>query len=239
MNMKGVILAGGEGKRLRPVTLTIPKPLILVREKPLINYNLGLFARYGVNNIKVIIRPSDREKYELWRAQHGNEFPDAHIDLIEEVEPMGTFGYVFHHLRGWIGGENVFVTNGDDIKNIDLKGMLEFHHRARTPATLALMKMEKPDDYGVVLVRGDKITSFLEKQAGQPSGFVNAGMYIISIAALDHIAPDVPKEKKFLMFEKDLFPALAQADKLGAFTSEGIFYDCGTMERWEKAIRET
>jgi mannose-1-phosphate guanylyltransferase len=160
------------------------------------------------------------------------------MELIEEKDPMGTLGYIFHHLRGWMGKEDIFVTNGDDIKEVDLKAMLAFHRSQGTPATLALMRMEKPDDYGAVLVREDRISDFLEKKPDLAAGLVSAGMYVISPAALAHIEQGLEKGRKFLQFEKDMFPALAKSKKLGGFVTEGTFYDCGTFERWGKAIRE-
>ena len=120
---KGVILAGGSGTRLLPLTLEIPKPLITIRKTPLINYNLSLFNAYGVRDVKVIIRPSDRKDYDRWLREYRNAFPDMQIELIEEPAPMGTMGYVFHHLREWMAGEDIFVTNGDDIKKVDLGAM--------------------------------------------------------------------------------------------------------------------
>lgn len=236
--MKGVILAGGVGSRLRPVTLEIPKPLITIRKKPLINYNIDNFTKHGVHDIKIIIRPSDRPDYERWYREYKNEFPDTKINIIEESEPMGTLGYLFHHLSEWMGDDHVFVTNADDIKNVDLGTMLAFHRRSGFPATIALMNMEKPDEYGAVVLRGDTIVSFLEKKPGLAEALVSCGLYIISPAALAAVENESGKDKKFLMFEKELFPVLARDEKLGAFVCEGTFYDCGTLERWEKAIRE-
>lgn len=231
-------MAGGEGKRLQSLALGVPKPLIMIKGKPLLNYNLGLFAKYGVTEVKIVIRPSDREEYDRWHEKYRSEFPKTKIDLVEESEPMGTFGYIFHHLRQWMDGEEVFVSNGDDIKDIDLAAMLAFHRRTGAPATLTLMEMEKPDDYGAVLVRGDRVSDFLEKKAGLPAGLVNAGLYVITPAALDHFATSRQNAEKFLMFEKDFFPALAAKGLLAAFVSAGTFYDCGTPERWERAKRE-
>ncbi len=239
---KGIVLAGGEGKRLESMGFNVPKPLVMIKDKPLINYNLGLFDKYGVRDVKVIIRPSDRAVYSKWQGEYGKIFPDMKIDLVEEPQPMGTFGYFFHHLRDWMDSENIFVTNGDDIKDIDLGEMEEFHRKNYAHATLALMKMEKPDDYGAVLVKENKVKEFIEKKPNLPPGFVSAGMYIVSPSALEKIAARIPPEKKYLMFEKDLFPALASDESLGGFICEGKFYDCGTPERFaeaERAVRES
>jgi NDP-sugar pyrophosphorylase family protein len=69
-NVKGIILAGGKGKRLAPLTLTVPKPLVIVNKKPLINYNLDLFSKYGVEEVKIIIRSEDREPYNQWYIKY-------------------------------------------------------------------------------------------------------------------------------------------------------------------------
>lgn len=236
--MKGIILAGGEGRRLQPLGLGVPKPLIPVKKKPLLNYNLSLFSKHGVNDVKVLIRPMDKEIYEKWYREYKKEFSHTKIDLVVEPEPMGTFGYMLHHLRTWAGSDDVFVTNGDDIKEIDLVRMLEAHRASGAVATVALMRMDKPDDYGAVLVRENRITSYVEKQRDLPPGLVSSGMYIISPSATALIAKSAAAKEKFLMFEKDLFPVLAKGNDLGAFVCEGGFYDCGTPERLEKAIRE-
>ena len=238
MTTKGIILAGGEGKRLQPLGLGVPKPLVAINEKPLINHNLELFARYGVNDVAVIIRPADRTVFTAWKEKYEGAFPDVRITLMEEPIPMGTLGYFFHHMKEWMDGQDVFVTNGDDIKDIDLAEMAQAHRRLGAPATIALMKMERPDDYGVVLVSADYVTNFLEKEPGLPPGLVSAGMYLISPAAFTHMAQGLPADEKFLMFEKHMFPVLAAKGKLAAFVAQGSFYDCGTPERLTKAIRE-
>ena len=235
--MKGIVLAGGKGSRLHPITLEIPKPLIPVRKKPLINYNLGLFALYGIDDVKIIIPSSHRVDYARWQREYKIAFPLMTIELLEEAEPTGTLGYLFNYLRGWMGDADILVTNGDDIKNIDLTAMRDFHTEGGFSATIALMNMEHPDDYGAVVVKENTVIDFLEKKAGLHSTLVSAGMYLFSAAAFDGIAPG-RRGSKVLMFEKDMFPFLAHEKKLGAFVCEGTFYDCGTLERWERAIRE-
>jgi len=236
--MKGIILAGGEGRRLGPATLKTPKPLISIKGKPLINYNLGLFEKHEVQDVKIIVRSSHMQPYDDWRREYQHAFPEMNIDLVAEQKAMGTFGYIFHHLRDWIGTEDVFVTNGDDIKEIDLPAMQRAHKAMSAAATLALMKMEKPDNYGTVVVEGDVITDFVEKQQNLTAGFVSAGMYLIAPSALAYATTIFSNDKRFIMFEKDLFPPLAKAGMLRAFFCKGMFYDCGTPERLERAIRE-
>jgi len=235
---KGVVLAGGEGKRLWPVTLEIPKPLITIRKTPLINYNLALFEKFGVKDVKVVIRPEHRDDFARWLGEYERTFASMKVEILEEPEPMGTLGYLYHRLRDWMDGENIYVTNGDDIKNVDLAAMVDFHSRVGVPATVALIEDTERTDGGAVLVVEDKISAFMEKFAAGDSKLISAGMYILSSAALDAIRNTELHEKKHLMFETDLFPLLARVGNLGGFIYEGTLYDCGTFERWHRAIRE-
>jgi NDP-sugar pyrophosphorylase family protein len=98
--------------------------------------------------------------------------------------------------------------------------------------------MEHPDEYGAVVVQNGNVLEFLEKKPGLSSALVSAGMYVVSPKAFMLVADNDGEKKKALMFERDMFPVLAKRNELGAFICEGSFYDCGTLERWEKAIRE-
>lgn len=235
MIRKGVILAGGEGKRLKSLGLSTPKPLVSVNDAPLINFNLGLFARHGLGEVKIIIRPIDRDHYRAWRARYEKDFPSTRLDIVEESEPMGTFGYIFRHLRGWMGEDDIAVTNGDDIKEIDLRQMHDYHRQAGTPATVALMHMEDPADYGAVIVKDGKVMEYIEKRPNLPPGFVSAGLYVISSRALNEAADRIPNDENFLMFETHFFPALSAKKKLAGFICKGRFFDCGTPERLREA----
>jgi NDP-sugar pyrophosphorylase family protein len=237
---KGVILAGGKGTRLHPITLEIPKPLITVKKKPLINYSIETFARHNINDIKVIIKPADREDYRKWMKVYGEDFvaADIAVEVVEEAEPMGTFGFIAHHLGDWMGEGDLFVTNSDDIKDVDLSGMQEAHAKSGAAATIALMTVEKPDDYGVVVLDGTTVKKFLEKQKDPPGNIVSVGMYVISPKAIEYASALVKKGQKFIMIEKDIFPVMATDGTLEGFMHHGKFYDCGTLEKWEKMIQE-
>ena len=235
---KGVILAGGEGKRLQPVTLEVPKPLITIKKVPLINYNLGLLAKYGANQVKIIIRPDHRKDFKRWLLEYEPKFKTVKIDILEEPEPMGTLGYLFHNLRSWMGKENIYVTNGDDIKNVDLAAMTNLHVRMNLPATVALIEERERTDAGFVLVKENKILNYMEKRRNDSTKYISAGIYILSPQALDAIHRAELHGKKHLMFEADLFPALVKENNLVGFMYDGSLHDCGTFERWARAIRE-
>ena len=144
-NYKAVILAGGKGTRLYPVTKEIPKPLLSVRRKPIINYLADLFFSYGVKDIAVLINKEFKQEFDWWIQKHYSvnpvkensqvsswqddfdspkDFPN--IKLFVEAEPMGTFGGLWF-LKNWIAGSPFFMTNGDELKQVDLGKMAEIH----------------------------------------------------------------------------------------------------------------
>jgi mannose-1-phosphate guanylyltransferase/phosphomannomutase len=237
---KGIILAGGKGTRLHPITLEVPKPLITVKKKPLINYSIETFARHGIKDIKVIIKPADREDYRKWTKVYGEDFAaeDIAVDVVEEAEPMGTFGFIAHHLADWVGEDDIFITNSDDIKDVDLTTMQAAHKKTGAAATIALTEVDAPEDYGVVILEGTAIKKFLEKQKNPPGNIISIGMYVLSPKALGYASALVEKGQKFIMIEKDIFPVMAADGTLQGFMHRGKFYDCGTLEKWERMIQE-
>lgn len=239
MITRAVILAGGEGSRLRPMTLEIPKPLIPVQGRPILTWQARWMARHGVTQATVVIPPKWKEAFERWR----NDVELTHasipqISLWVEPEPMGTMGAFVHHLHDRFT-EDFFVTNGDELIGLDLSALGALHREriAASPshaATMGLIRVPNPSDYGVVEMDGPKIVRFHEKPAHPPTDLINAGLYAVSPQALQ--VPD--RSRAFLMFEKDLFPQLAEQGRLAGCVLDGPWFDCGTMERWEKAIRE-
>lgn len=226
---KAVILAGGKGTRLYPITKEIPKPLLPVAKKPILNYLVDLFLEYNVNNIALLVNHNFREEFEWWKKRH---FPNRKIAIFEEAKPLGTFGGL-HFLKDWVGKEHFFVTNGDELKDLDLRKMSEFHLGRKAVGTIALVRVPSPQNYGVVLTRGHFVEAFLEKPENPPSKYINSGLYLLSPEIFaEHPGP------KFLMFEKDVFPRLAKEGKLAGFKFCGKWMDCGTWERYEQALKE-
>jgi NDP-sugar pyrophosphorylase family protein len=152
-----------------------------------------------------------------------------------EQESMGTMGYFYHELENWIGMDDVFVTNGDELKEVNLDEMRALHGQLQAAVTIALVKVTNPRDYGVAVCDGYNITSFLEKPENPPSNYISSGLYILSpIRAFS----EIHLTNRSLMFEKDLFPHLASRGNLIGYKSDSKWYDCGTLERWAQAIRE-
>lgn len=234
MITQALIHAGGEGTRLRPVTYEIPKPLVPVQGTPILTWLTEWLAKYGVKRILVTIPPKWKHAFETWQSTIRAAHQELQIDLWEESEPMGTMGAAVHYLKDAFNKESIFVTNGDELKGFNLDTLKKVHEANSYTATLGLVSVTEPQQYGVPDLEGTRVTRFREKPNDPATNLVHAGLY-----ALDtRILSDIESEERFLMFEKDLFPHLTALGQLGAAPLEGPWFDCGTLERWEKAIKE-
>lgn len=235
-NYKAVILAGGKGSRLYPVTKEIPKPLLPIKKKPIINYLVDLFTSYGVKEIAILINKDFKNHFQWWKKRY---YPKAKIRLVPEEKELGTFGGLYL-LKNWIGNSKFFLTNGDELKDIDLFKMAKLHNKIKGLGTVALVEVEDAHNYGVVVCNSAKVECFIEKPENPPCKYVNSGIYLLNPEILT--SPICEKIKnpgsEFLMIEKDIFPELAKQGKLAGFKFNGKWTDCGTWERYEKAISE-
>ncbi len=232
--MKVVILAGGFGTRLRPVTLETPKPLLTVKRKPIINHLLELFERHGIDEPILLIHKDHQEDYQWWQKRYANELPKK-LRIETEPEPLGTFGGLKHFTQEL--KETFILSNGDELKDFHLTNLIKAHreNKNKPVGTIALVEVSNPSDYGVPVLSSDKITEFLEKPKNSPSNFISSGLYVLEPAVFDY----ADWSRGFLMIEKDIFPKLAMAGKLAGYkVQNGRWFDCGTFERWEKAIKE-
>lgn len=225
---KALILAGGRGTRLSPITHEIPKPLIPVQGKPLLEHTFDLLKKFGITDVIISVG----YKKEKIKEQIGNgKAFGVNVTYVEEEEPLGTAGPV--KLAAPYLTESFIVANADELKNIEIKDMYRFHKANKAVATIALTTVEDPSKYGVVILRGNKITEFLEKPKGEsPSNLINAGFYIMEPEIIKYIPSG------HAMFETDVFPKLVKDGKLYGYSFGGQWFDTGTLERYEKAIKE-
>ncbi len=229
MNYRAVILAGGKGTRLYPITKQIPKPLLPIGKKPIVNYLVDLFIAHGIRHIALLVNHEFYDDFLWWKKRY---YPNLGLEIADEKEPLGTFGGLWL-LKDWLQGDPFFLTNSDELKEIDLGNMASFHEKIGVLGTVALTEVLNPSDYGVVLSNSDFVEEFLEKPKNPPSHFISSGLYVFS--------PEIFKRHQgpqFAMVEKDIFPQLVKEKKLAAFKSKGKWVDCGTWERYEKALSE-
>ena len=226
---KAVILAGGKGTRLRPITYEIPKALIPVHGKTLTEHLFDLFRKYDMKDIIMAVGHM-KEKIEEHFAD-GSRF-GVKLSYIEENEPLGTAGPL--RLGKNMLTEAFIVSNGDELKNINIEEMYELHKENNALATIALTTVEDPSNYGVARLSGSRILEFVEKPKKEeaPSKLINSGFYIMEPDVIDLIP------RGFAMLEKDIFPKLAKMGRLFGYPFSGQWFDTGNIERYEKALKE-
>lgn len=209
---KAVILTGGAGTRLYPITYEIPKSLLRVNKKPIINWLVDLFFSQVIKEVGILINKDFKDDFIWWKKRY---YSKKKIKFFEEEKPLGTFGGLIF-LKNWLKNKPFFISNGDELKKIDLKKMTEFHHKMKPVATIALAKVPDPQNYGVVLSDKGKVVKFLEKPKNPSSKYINSGLYLLEPEIFNyHPGP------KFLMIEKNIFPKLAKEGNLAGFKFQG------------------
>jgi len=223
------ILAGGKGTRLRPITNEIPKPMVPLHDKPILQHALDLFKKYGITEIVMSIGYKGEKIKEYFG--NGSRF-GVNITYVEETEPLGTAGPL--NLARQYLTDTFVMCNADELKNIDLTEMYLFHKENNALASIALTTVSDPSQYGVAKLTGSKILEFIEKpEAGTAqSNLINAGLYILEPAVLDIVPKGVSS------IERDVFPKVATDGKLFGFPFSGQWFDTGTLERYEEAMQK-
>ena len=228
---KAVILCGGKGTRLRPITHEIPKPLIPVHGRPLVEHIIDLLKKYDIQEILLSVGYK-KDKIKDYFGD-GKRF-GVKISYIEESEddPLGTAGPLKKARQ--LFNESFIVTNGDELKDINLEEMYEIHKQNKALATIALTTVPDPSAYGVAELSGSRILRFIEKPPKDkaPSNLINSGLYILEPEALD-IIPE-----GYSLLEKDVFPVVAYEGKLFGYPFSGQWFDTGDASRYERALKE-
>lgn len=217
--MKAVLLVGGQGTRLRPLTYRIPKPLLPVMGKPLI---MHVIDSIPVEVDEVVVPIS--YKKEMMEEYLRKNRPRRKITLVDEPKPLGTGGAV-KNVEDHIDGE-FLVINGDSISSLDIGEFLKFHRKKKGIASISLWPVENPAPYGVVdLDEEGRIRRFQEKPRREEafSNLINAGVYALEPEILDHIG------KGFVSMEREVFPAILDKGMYG-LRFDGYWIDCGRRE---------
>jgi len=224
---KAILLVGGRGTRLRPLTDKIPKALIEVQNKPITEHLFDLLKQYSIRDtiLSVGYLKDKIKEYFGDGSRHG-----MNIIYVEEDEPLGTAGPL--KLAKKYITDSFIVSNGDELKDINIPRMYRLHKRKGALATIALTTVDDPSHYGVARLDGSRIVEFVEKPTNPPSNLINAGFYIIEPEVIDMI-PD-----GFAMLEKDVFPKLAKMGRLRGFPFAGQWFDIGNLERYELAKKK-
>ncbi|MGB0872322.1 MAG: sugar phosphate nucleotidyltransferase [Solirubrobacterales bacterium] len=229
--MQAVILSGGQGTRLRPLTSTMPKPAVPMVNRPMLWYMVDWLARHGVEDIVMSVGfLADGLRAALDETGHEG----VNIRYVDEPEPLGTAGaikYAEQHLD-----ERFLVLNGDILTDFDISAEIAQHESTGARATLALVPVDDPTAYGLVLTDSDqRVLSFLEKPSVDevpPNPRINAGAYVLERDVMDLIPTG-----KAVSFEREVFPALIDNGIYG-YDADGYWLDLGTPERYVEATRD-
>ena len=221
------MLAGGEGTRLRPLTLTTPKPVMPLAGRPFLSFMLDWVHSHGVDEVILSCGfMSDAVKSVL-----GDIYDGMRLRHVTENEPLGTAGPVRLAYDEDLLEERLLVLNGDVLTDIDLTAELEQHKRTGARATLALYPVDDTSSYGVVPTAEDgQVTEFIEKSdAEAPTNRINAGAYVLERDVVESIPAG-----RAVSFEREVFPALV-GDGLYGYDAAGYWIDIGTPERYLEA----
>ena len=223
--MQALILAGGEGTRLRPLTSTIPKPVVPLGDRPFITYMIEWLRRHGVDDLILACGFMATDVRAV--LGDGTEL-GVRLRYVEEPQPLGTGGALKYAQD--LLDERFLMLNGDVLTDIDLGPQLEQHERTGARATLALVAVEDPSAYGLVRLADDRaVTEFLEKpeESEIDTNLINAGAYVLERDVLD----EMPSAGSNVSIERDVFPRLVGRGLYG-HPADGYWLDIGTPERY-------
>ncbi|MBN1923541.1 MAG: nucleotidyltransferase family protein [Nanoarchaeota archaeon] len=228
---KAFILAGGKGTRLRPITYEIPKPMVPIQGRPLLEHTIEVLKKYEIRDIIISIGFLGDKIREHFG--NGSKF-GVKITYVEEKEARGTSGPLLM-AKPLLENNHFVMINGDNLFNLDLYDMIRAHFENDAIATIALASVSDPTRYGVAKLKGSKILEFIEKPKIEqaPSNLINAGVYLFSPKIFDYV-PD----KIFSMIETEVFPKLIADKQFYGYVMGGQWLPAGTPDEYEAAIKE-
>jgi mannose-1-phosphate guanylyltransferase len=224
--VKAVVLVGGEGTRLRPLTETIPKPLIPLVDRPFLDHVLDHLAAHGVEEALL----SSPYLEGAFRPLLDQRRADPKVTWIPEPVPLGTGGAVANASRGL--DQCFLVLNGDILTDLDLTALLAHHRDRQATATITLSRVEDVRPFGLVTVdQGQRVVQFREKPADPGPGLVNAGTYVLEPDAMTGVTSG-----RAVSIEREVFPNLiASGRPVSGFVSDAYWMDLGTPEKYLRA----
>ncbi len=226
-------MAGGEGTRLRPLTSNTPKPMMPLVNRPMMEHIIGLLRRHGIDEIVVTVAYMANTIRNYFGD--GSEFGVRMVYASEET-PLGTAGSVRNAMAELSDG-TFLVISGDVLTDVDLQAVIDFHHTHESLATIGLVRVENPLEFGIVVTHDDgTIERFLEKPSwGEVfTDTINTGIYVLEPKVFDWIAPDAVVD-----FSSDVFPKLlAAGEPIHGAIAQGYWEDVGTLEAYVRAHQD-
>src|SRR5689334_10894814 len=231
--MKAIMLAGGKGTRLRPLTIHTPKPIVPIFERPFLHYQLDLLKKVPeIDQVVLSLNYQPRRIEEIFGD--GSDI-GLGIQYVVEPEPLGTAGAVRY--AGESLNESVVVFNGDVLTEIDLQAVIALHRERRAKATIVLTPVENPSAYGLVEIDDrSNVLRFLEKPDPHQitTDTINAGIYVLEPDTFERIPSEQPWS-----IERSFFPSLIERrETFVAYVYRGYWIDIGTPEKYMQVHRD-
>jgi len=230
--VKAVVLVGGEGTRLRPLTLTTPKPLVAVANQPFLERQLSWLASHGIDEVVLSLGYLPDAFADHFPAK---SYEGIRLRYAVEAGPLGTAGGIRFAAEGI--DERFVVCNGDVLTSLDLTAMIAFHDSHGAAATICLSRVDDSSAFGVVPTRPDgEVVGFIEKPSpgSAPTDWINAGTYVLEPSVLDQIPPRLN-----VSIERETFPRMVETrGLLYAFASDAYWLDIGTPEKFLEACAD-
>lgn len=232
--MRAILLAGGKGSRLRPLTLHTPKPIVPIFDRPFLQYQIDLLRQ--VPEIDEIVLSLNYQPRRIEEVFGDGADLGVHLRYVVEPSPLGTGGAI-KFAAGEHQGEPIVVFNGDVFTSVDLPALLRLHRERKARATIVLTPVDNPSAYGLVETDPDgNILAFLEKPTPDQirCDTINAGIYVLEPETLDRIPGNTP-----FSIERGYFPSLiAEQSTFVASIYRGYWIDIGTPEKYRQAHRD-
>ena len=228
---QALILAGGKGLHMRPFTYEIPKCMLPVSGRPLLEHVIDLFRRYEIRDIIISVGYlGDKVKDHFG---NGSKF-GVRIQYIDQQKAEVGTTLPVKQARRYLTDRSFILYYGDVLADINLRDLIDFHLSNRGLATMALTSVEKSSDWGVVALQGTKILNFAEKPVSNEvfSHLINAGIYVLEQGVYDYLSD---QDKKL---EDAVFSKLAKEGKLFGYAFDGKWFDVGTPDIYERALKE-
>ncbi len=232
---QAVVLVGGAGTRLRPLTDTRPKPMMALVDRPFVAHQIDLLRRHGIDDVVF----SCGYRPDALRAHFGDSSPDGvRFRYVVDPEPLGTAGAV-KNAEEHLDGGAFLVLNGDILTDLDLDAFMARHRQTGAAGTIALTPVEDPSAFGLVrLFEGGAVEAFVEKPSrdqlrpGEPFR-INAGTYLLEPEVLERIPAG-----RACSIEREVFPSLAGDGRLFGFPSDAYWRDIGTPASYLAAVHD-
>jgi NDP-sugar pyrophosphorylase family protein len=231
--MKAILLAGGKGTRLRPLTLHTPKPVVPIFDRAFLHYQIDLLKQ--LSEIDEVILSLNYQPRRIEEVFGEGENMGVRIRYVVEPAPLGTGGAIRYAAQGIT--DTLVVFNGDVMTSVDVKSVLERHRQAKAKATIVLTPVENPSAYGLVETDANgRVTRFLEKPKPDEitCNTINAGIYVLEPDTFDRIPRDVSYS-----IERVYFPSLNErSETFVAYVDHGYWIDIGTPEKYIQVHRD-